>query len=455
MKTQACNERREAMEILKRVLYEDAYASALLLARFRANPQWGERERGLITNLVYTVLTHSLRLEAFINKYATIPVRRMKPQVAVVLMVSAAQLLWMDRIPPHAVVDEAVKLILASPQRNLSGFVNGVLRAMLRENLRESWPEANEDMLAHLSVRYSIPRWILEMWEKAYGLEMTKRFARNLTIPRDLSLRCNTLRTDPETLYQDLVKELGEGNVGRGHVCAEALTCKKSGDISHWEAFRRGHVIVQDESSMLTVYALDPQPGERVLDLCAAPGGKSTHMVQRMQNQGLVESRDLYDHKLGQIRENANRLGCTILETKRSDASRAYAEDREAWDRVLLDAPCSGLGIIRNKPDLKLHRKPEDVESLAALQREMLQAAAQCVRPGGVLVYSTCTLSPRENEDNVAWFLDQHPEFVPERLEGILPAGFPPSQIHPSYTYVLPEKDFFDGFFLARFYKKR
>ena len=263
------------------------------------------------------------------------------------------------------------------------------------------------------------------------------------------------LGTDPETLYQDLVKELGEGNVGRGHVCAEALTCKKSGDISHWEAFRRGHVIVQDESSMLTVYALDPQPGERVLDLCAAPGGKSTHMVQRMQNQGLVESRDLYDHKLGQIRENANRLGCTILETKRSDASRAYAEDREAWDRVLLDAPCSGLGIIRNKPDLKLHRKPEDVESLAALQREMLQAAAQCVRPGGVLVYSTCTLSPRENEDNVAWFLDQHPEFVPERLEGILPAGFPPSQIHPSYTYVLPEKDFFDGFFLARFYKKR
>ena len=212
---------------------------------------------------------------------------------------------------------------------------------------------------------------------------------------------------------------------------------------------------MQDESSMLTVYALDPQPGERVLDLCAAPGGKSTHMVQRMQNQGLVESRDLYDHKLGQIRENANRLGCTILETKRSDASRVYAEDREAWDRVLLDAPCSGLGIIRNKPDLKLHRKPEDVESLAALQREMLQAAAQCVRPGGVLVYSTCTLSPRENEDNVAWFLDQHPEFVPERLEGILPAGFPPSQIHPSYTYVLPEKDFFDGFFLARFYKKR
>ena len=173
MKTQACNERREAVEILKRVLYEDAYASALLLARFRANPQWGERERGLITNLVYTVLTHSLRLEAFINKYATIPVRRMKPQVAVVLMVSAAQLLWMDRIPPHAVVDEAVKLILASPQRNLSGFVNGVLRAMLRENLRESWPEANEDMLAHLSVRYSIRRWIMEMWEKAYGLDMT------------------------------------------------------------------------------------------------------------------------------------------------------------------------------------------------------------------------------------------------------------------------------------------
>ncbi len=455
MKSPNCNERKEAVEILTRVFYEGAYASPLLLASFRAHPEWGERERALITNLVYTVLTHYLRLEALINRYAKIPLRRMKPRVAMVLMVSGAQLLWMDRIPPHAVVDEAVKLVLASPQKHLSGFVNGVLRSMLRENLRESWPEADEDLLAHLSVRYSLPRWILEMWEEAYGMQMTKRLARNLTLPRDLSLRCNTLRVDPQTLYEELTGSLGEERIGRGHVCEEALTCKGSGDISGWEAFRKGLVTVQDESSMLASYALDPQPGERVLDLCAAPGGKSTHMVQRMKNQGLVESRDLYDHKLEQIRQNGERLGCSILRGQKGDAAEENPNDREAWDRVLLDAPCSGFGILRNKPDLKLHRKPEDIGELAALQKKMLHAASLCVRPGGVLVYSTCTLSPEENEKNVEWFLKTHPEYGAKSLEGILPAGFPASQIHPTYTYILPEKDYFDGFFLARFYKKR
>ena len=300
-----------------------------------------------IRDRVYTVLTHSLRLEAFINRYATIPVRRMKPQVAVVLMVSAAQLLWMDRIPPHAVVDEAVKLILASPQRNLSGFVNGVLRAMLRENLRESWPEAKEDMLAHLSVRYSIPRWILEMWEKTYGLEMTKRFARNLTTPRDLSLRCNTLRTDPETLYQDLVKELGEGNVGRGHVCAEALTCKKSGDISHWEAFRRGHVTVQD------VYKRQAFLSERRVDRESEGRGQTTRIII-IEKEGRKEMlHPSYSELIEKVNEVNRSKGLSPINSRYSVVIAAARRARAiiAGDKPMVEARDSELGVLSRVVD--------------------------------------------------------------------------------------------------------
>lgn len=453
MNNQPCNERKEAVQILLKVFGEGAYSSILLQQTFNSHPEWNARQKGLISNLVYTVLTHYLRLECMINLYSKTPVKKMEPYVAMVLMVSTAQFLWMDKIPQSAVVDEAVKLINKSPYRRLAGFVNAILRTMLRENLRESWPEAGTDLLEHLSVRYSIPRWILEMWEQAYGPEKTRQIAQYLTIPRNLSIRCNTLVTTREELEAKLVSRLGEEKVRRGKCCPESLVLEGAGNFAQWPEFQEGLFTVQDESSMVCAHVLDPQPGEKVLDMCAAPGGKSSHIAQLMGNQGLVVSRDVHEHKIKLMQNTADRLGLKIMKPELGDALEAKTSDHEAWDRVLLDAPCSGLGIIRNKPDLKIHKTPRELQELVELQRQMLDRAADQVRPGGVLVYSTCTLHPGENEDNVAWFLARHPEYESVSAADCVPEGFPQVQVSERYTYVFPEKDHFDGFFIAKFRK--
>lgn len=455
MNKENCNERQAAAEILLKVFREGAYSSLALQQAFREHPQWEERSRKLITNLVYTVLTNDLRLEAMINLYSRIPLRRMKPYVAAVLMISTAQLLWMDKIPPSAVVNEAVKLILASPYKNLSGFVNAVLRSMLRNSLRESWPEAGEDLLAHLSVRYSLPRWILELWEETYGIETVKELARNLTAPRGLSIRCNTLKITPAELEKLLINRFGAEHVSRGRCCPEAFVLRSAGDAVSCPEFQQGLFTVQDESSMLCAYAVAPEPGERILDLCAAPGGKSSHLAQRMGNRGVVAARDLHPHKIRLMEQTAHRLGLTAMHPEQGDALVMKDQDREAWDRVLLDAPCSGLGILRTKPDLKLHRTEKNLEELGNLQKKLLRTAADCVKPGGTLVYSTCTINPGENEENVSWFLDNFPQFQARSLEKLLPGEFPRKQIHPQYTIIFPETHNFDGFFLARFDKTR
>ncbi len=451
-----CNERLEAVRILVRLDQKEAYASDELDILFRKHPEWRREQKSLITKLVYTVLTYDLRLDCFIDLYSRTPVRRMDPYIRQVMRISAAQLLFLTKIPQRAVVNEAVALVKQSACKNLSGYVNAVLRAAIRGGLRESWPEAGTDPIAHWSVRASLPKWMLEMWRDAYGLDVCMQTARNLSKPRPLSIRVNRLRTDPEQLMQ----ELGDRKVRKGLYVEDALQLVNPGDITELPAFKEGRFTVQDESSMLCVRALDPQPGEKILDLCAAPGGKSTYMAERMRNSGLVEARDISDAKCARIMENVERLGTSIVTAKVSDAAVPRPEDAGRWDRVLLDAPCSGLGVLRNKPDMKQHRGPEDLAELAKLQRQMMETAAQAVRPGGVFVYSTCTLSPAENEENVASFLADHPEFARDPLPEDWPeirfagtaserSGFAMAAAAGMLT-IFPETEGLDGFFIAR-----
>lgn len=441
-------ERQEALKILLRVQEEGAYSSILLAQTFQAHPHWLSRSKALITNLVYTVLTHDLRLECMVDLYSKVPCRKMEPAIACILKMSCAQLLFMDKIPENAVVHEAVEMAKLENPR-LGGYVNAVLREILRNKKRESWPEVGEDLIAHLSVRCSIPRWILEQWQKDYGIEKTRKIALNLCASRGISIRVNTLKISPEALTERLSDRF---EVLPGMYCREALRIVH-GNPAATEEFEQGLFTIQDESSMLAVYALAPEKGERVLDLCSAPGGKATHMAQFMENEGLVCARDLYPQKIRLIRQNADRLGTSIVEAQKKDASVFDDKDEQAWDRVLLDAPCSGLGILRNKPDLKIHASKEKQSELAVLSRQLLENAARCVRKGGVLVFSTCTLNSEENEKNVERFLADHPEFHSEALSGILPEKFPKEDIGSCGTYVWPQKEALDGFFLVRLRK--
>ncbi len=445
----SCNERLEAVRILGRLESGERYASDELDGLFRQHPEWRREQKALITKLVYTVLTYDLRLDCFIDLYSRTPAARMDPYIRQVLEVSAAQLLFLPKIPQSAAVNEAVRLVKQSPYKRLAGFVNAVLRAALRGNLKESWPEVSLDPAAHWSVRASLPQWMLEMWRNAYGLDACIGIARNLSTPRALSIRVNRLKTDPEQLKQ----ELAACTVRQGLYLEDALQLVNPGDITELPAFAQGHFTVQDESSMLCVRALDPQPGERILDMCAAPGGKSTYMAERMENCGLVSARDISEAKCSRITENAGRLGTSIVQASVSDAAVPRPEDAGKWDRVLLDAPCSGLGVLRNKPDMKRHRKREDLVELARLQRRMMDIAAQAVHPGGVFVYSTCTLSPVENEENVAAFLADHPEFARDALPDNWPEvrfGGTAGPAEPGMLTIFPEADGLDGFFIAR-----
>lgn len=442
-------ERRAALDILLRVEQEGAYSSILLREVLARHPEWESRSKALITNLVYTVLANDLRLNCMIDRYSKVSTAKMDPQIAGILRLSAAQMLFMDKIPHSAAVSEAVEMTREF-RPGLCGFVNAVLRAMLRADLRESWPEANQDPEGHLSVRYSIPLWIIQLWVRHFGLDRTRKIAKNLCASRGISLRVNTVRTTTEKL-RDALSDRYE--VSEGVYCPEALRILK-GNPAVSPEFAQGLFTIQDESSMLAVHVLDPQPGESVLDLCSAPGGKATHMAERMQNRGRVCARDLYEHKIKLIRQNVGRLGASIVTAEKKDASVCDPADREAWDRVLLDAPCSGLGILRNKPDLKLHVTPQQLGELASLQRTLLNRAAECCRKGGVLVYSTCTLDPQENEANVEHFLETHPDWEAENPADFLPDTFPKENQTSYGVYVFPQENALDGFFIARLHRK-
>ncbi len=442
-----CGEREIAREALRRIEEEGGYASRALEQAFRAHPELDARGRSFVTRLVYTVLTYDRRIDCLIDRYSKKPAAALEPEIRRILELAAAQLVFMDKIPAHAAVSEAVDQA-AGVHRYTAGYVNAVLREMARQNYRESWPDQAADPVAHWGVRASLPDWMIALWLEKYGKDRMRQIAEALSSPRRLSVRVNTLKTTPEELAGRLKERFGEEAVRPGLYLPEALQLDAPGDISQIPEFIRGWFTVQDESSMLAVRALDPQPGDRVLDVCAAPGGKSTCIAERMRNIGTVEACDVYPAKLRKIGENAERLGTTCVKARLRDALEPIPGEEQAYDRVLLDAPCSGLGVLRNKPDMKRSRKPEDIPVLAAQGLAMLRKTAPLVKPSGVLVYSTCTLSPEENEGVVDAFLRENGSFSSESATKYIRPY--PEEASGRYTTIFPEKEGLDGFFLAR-----
>ena len=304
-----------------------------------------------------------------------------------------------------------------------------------------------------------LPVWIKESLSEDYGEDKLRQLLETMDTVRPLCLRLNLTRGSRQEMPEKLKRQLEE-QTGRpallmeGAICPEAVYVHHPGDISRLEMFQKGEISVQDESSMAAVLALDPQKGEKVLDLCGAPGGKSCFCAERMENEGYISCRDIHPHRVDLIRQNAERLGLTILHPGEGDALKPCPEDAEAFDRVLLDAPCSGLGILRSKRDMAEHRSSSDVEELSALQETMLETAAAALKPGGRLVYSTCTLTKKENDLQVEAFLAKHPEF--ELLDiGNLFRKCDPEEVTLRQTATLwPVNEGHDGFFVAAMEKK-
>ncbi len=407
------NVRELVLKGLYRIEVEDAYSNQAL-QEVLAVGTLGAVDRGFATELLTGVVRNRLQLDYIIGKFSKIKLKKLSPWVHQILRMGIYQMIFMDRVPDRAACNEAVKLARRYAHGAAQGYVNGLLRTVAREKENISYPE---DVLERLSVVYSCPVWLTEKLVGQYGEDFCEKILKASHEKQPVSLRVNRLKTTAEELQMALEVE----GVITHRDPAEPYRLFVDGalDIQRSKAYRDGWYTIQNASSMAAVDLLEPKAGETVLDLCAAPGGKTTFMAERMENRGRIFAMDLYPHKTELIRKSAERLGISIIETQAGDATVYLPAWSKKADRVLVDAPCSGIGVIHKKPDIKWRRKPEDVLALCQIQREILKNAAQYVKPGGVLVYSTCTILREENQMQAAWFLKEQPDFVQEKEQAL------------------------------------
>ena len=447
--TTSSNPRQAASSVLLRIHKEGCYADQLM-DRELAKGNLSGPDRGLFAELVFGVLRRQGTLDHILSGLLTQPLARQEPQVLIFLRLGLYQLLYLDRIPESAAVNESVNLAKQILPR-ASGLVNGVLRNYLRHKDSVTYPDPVAAPAAYIAARHSHPAWLVKLWFSQIGEAETELLAEASSLQPPLTLRTNTLMTDRD----ELLEKFAANGITAAPCRFSPVGIQVEGrhHIPGLPGFREGLFAVQDEASQMAGILLDPQPGERVLDCCAAPGGKATHLAQMMDNRGELLAMDNSGSKLPLIQESAQRLGISIIRTRAADLLQSGAFPADAFDRVLLDAPCSGLGVIRRNPEAKWRVTPEDVTRLAAVQKVMLKNAIWMLKPGGVLLYSTCSTTREENEDVVGDFLSRHPHCVLENLNGLFPEYRELFTVDGMFR-AWPHRYGMDGFFSARIRKK-
>ena len=440
--------RRIAFEILQRVERTNAYANLLLdarLARARLSPP----DRALVTHLVYGVLRWRGKLDWILAQVTDRPLAAVESQVRDLLRLGVYQLCCLDRIPAFAAVDESVTLTRAVGAARSAAFVNAVLRAVAR---RTPFPEPSPaaDPVGYWSSAGSHPAWLVERWIKRFAPDEAGRLmAANNQIP-PITVVANWVRVSPESL--DRALRAAVRDVTPGRLVPGVFSVASAGSPADLPGFAEGHFIPMDEAGVLPVLALDLAPGQRVLDVCAGGGGKTALIAARVGPTGTVLAVDASDRAVRRLSEAAARLGLTVVRPELRDARELGAARPGAFPRVLLDAPCTGLGTLRRRPEIKWRRRPADIARAAALQAELLAGVAGAVAPGGLLVYSTCSLEPEETEAVVGGFLAAHPEFRPAGPLAAGPGGALAALTDPRTGFVrsVPHIHGTDGFFIAR-----
>ena len=433
-----------ALKALGDVVGNGAYA-AQALDRALSEAKLSDEDRRLAASLFYFAIENRLQIEWALGKLLQ---TRPEPMVADILHIAAAQILFMDRIPDHAAVDEAVKQTRAAGRDGLSGMVNGVLRGLIRLRDEEglALPGRDEQPEEYLSLKYSLALPAVKRLIAAYGVDEAERIAAFAPAERTQTVRPNAERLTDAQFEAMLDKE---GLAWKHGTAAHAYVLSGAGDLSRLDGYRAGLFSIQGESSMLAAQAVEARPGMQLLDACAAPGGKTCLMAEQMGTSGRVYAWDVYPHRVELIRAAARRLSLENVRPAVHDARRGQPSLELAMDAVLVDAPCSGLGVIQDKPDIKYRLKEEDFESILPLQREILENCSHFVRVGGRLVYSTCTILPEENEAQVSAFLSRHPEFEPDTDDSWLPETLRGKSADGMLT-ILPHRDGMAGFFIAR-----
>ena len=438
-----------AVEILEKIEQEDAYSN-LLLREVINNQELSKEEANLLTELVYGVLQRRMlldyQLEPFLKKQ-----KKLAHWVRQLLRLSLYQMEFLDRIPDHAIINEAANIARVKGHRGIVGLVNGVLRNIQRKGVRETTHV--QPLNKRLSIQYSLPQWLIDEFIKQHGEKEAEAFAKSFSERPKLSLRVNLRKISREAAIDEL-KEEGF-DVTESTISPYGIIVEKGVPIES-RLFKEGYLAVQDESSMLVAPALNVKPSHYVLDACAAPGGKTMHIATSFLDKekgGKIVALDIHEHKINLIKDNAKRLKVKeVVEAKHLDARQVLNEFKpETFDRILIDAPCSGLGLMRRRPEIRYNKTKQDILSLQKLQLEILNEASKTLKLGGELIYSTCTITQEENQEVVRQFLEKNKEFSRAKVE------LPESELQVSKDgslTIYPHQYGTDGFFICRLKKQ-
>lgn len=430
--------RQTAFEILLKMHRNGAYSNLELDSALRAS-ELDKRDTALVSALVYGVLERLITIDYNIEKHLTGKLKKLKPEVLVILRIGAYQILFSDKIPVSAAVNESVKLAKSNRCAFAAGLCNAVLRAVSKDGLL--LPDES-DKNRYLSVKYSFPVWLCELWQKAYGEENAEKIMASAADKSPVTIRVNTLKTNSETLTEILE---GEGvTVTKAEQCENALEISGTGSIESLKSFKDGLFHVQGIASQLCVKALNAQKGMTVFDVCSAPGGKTFTAAEYMENEGDIKAFDIYEHRAKLVEKGSKKLGIDIIKAGVADA-QIYNEALGQADRVLCDVPCSGLGIVCRKPEIR-YKDEKSIDNLPDLQYRILECSAKYVKSKGKIIYSTCTLNPSENGDVCKRFLENHHEFrAVKPLDGIEYTD------NSGFLTLMPHIHGCDGFFIAAF----
>lgn len=446
------NLRELALDSLLKIENEEAY-SHLVVNYMIKQGKLHEKDIGLFTEIVYGTVQRKNTLDFILSRFLPKKIKKKDEWILTLLRMSVYQMEYLERIPDRAILFEAVQIAKKRGHRGLANLVNGILR-----NVQRSGPPLfNEihDEVERVAVEYSHPIWLVSRWVQHYGLEIAQNICKaNLERPI-VTARVNTMKTT----VSEVLKLLSDDGVvaQRGKLSPDSIEIK-SGNLIHTNVFQQGYVTIQDESSMLVARALQPQKGDKILDCCAAPGGKTTHIAELMNNEGEIIATDIHEHKIKLIEQHIERLQLVNVKTERLDVREAHQKfSKESFDRILVDAPCTGFGVLRRKPDIKWTKEEQDVEEMVTIQQQILESVSPLLKKGGTLVYSTCTIEPSENEQVIREFLTKHPDY---QFDPVLKERLP-EQLYPYYDeecseiQILPHYFQSDGFYIAVLRKKK
>ena len=449
--TDSVNTRELILGILMEVTKEGSYSHLVIRSVLDKYQYLEKKERAFITRVSEGTIQYMIELDYIINQFSKVKVNKMKPVICNILRMSVYQLKYMDSVPDSAVCNEAVKLAQKKGFYNLKPFVNGVLRTIARQQNELEYPSRKVNLVRHLSVRYSMPEPLVIRWLNDYGEEITEKMLADFLKEKPVTVRCRT--------YLNSVEETCESLKNQGVKIEPAPYLPYAFKISEYnhilalDAFIQGKIVAQDVSSMLVSEIANPQKGDYIIDMCAAPGGKSIHLGDKMEGFGTVDARDVSQYKVELINENIHRTGAINVQAHVQDATVFDVESECKADIVLADVPCSGYGVIGKKPEIKYRSTAQKEDELVILQRTILDKAAEYVKPRGVLIFSTCTIAKEENEENMMWFMNNHP-FKLESIDDCIPEELHSETTALGYLQLLPGVHGTDGFFIAKFRRK-